>query len=137
MKKLTNFVLSQNNTFIIKSFLSLLLQFYQQDQREFKSMQFVDMDSRTPPHVCFNNVKEEKLCHAFTENSAKIAVNLTLGQPTNTEEIDEWCAYPISDYISCRIPSNLQSDVQINKTCSVQCKLEDPYTTPGKFSISI
>lgn len=86
---------------------------------------------RTPPHICYENAEEEKLCHAFTNNTERIAVNATLGQPTNTEEIEEWCAYPVSDYFSCRIPLSLQN-MEINKTCSVQCKLEDPYTTNGK-----
>ena len=100
-----------------------------QEQLQWKSLKMGNMD-KTPPHVCFNNAKQEKVCHAFTNNSGKTILNVTIAQPTNNEEIDEWCAYPISDYISCRIPSSLQLE-QINKTCSVQCKLEDPYTTPG------
>ncbi|XP_051175961.1 uncharacterized protein LOC127291081 isoform X2 [Leptopilina boulardi] len=100
-----------------------------QEQYDKKSLLSVNMD-RTPPHICYKNAEEGKLCHAFTNNTERIAVNATLGQPTNTEEVDEWCAYPVSDYFSCRIPSSLQT-MEINKSCSVQCKLENPYTTPG------
>ena len=69
----------------------------------------------------------------YTEYSNDVLVNATLKQATNAAETQEWCTYPILEYFSCRIPSQLETKMaEINQTCSVECDLNEPYTITGE-----
>lgn len=90
-----------------------------------------DSNDNEPPHLCFNN-SDNFVCHVYTEYSNDVLVNATLKQATNAAETQEWCTYPILEYFSCRIPSQLETKMaEINQTCSVECDLNEPYTITG------
>lgn len=88
-----------------------------------------------PPHLCFHE-GENKVCHVYTSDTGSLPVNASFREASNTRNKQEWCAYPISEEFTCRIPRKLEADMaKFNQTCSVECDILDPFVLPGKFTM--
>ncbi|EZA56010.1 uncharacterized protein LOC105278708 isoform X2 [Ooceraea biroi] len=104
----------------------------QDDHDEAKKTRRYVMAENEPPHLCFKD-EDEVVCHVYTEYSGNLPVNGSLGQALNPENEEEWCAYPMTDYFACRIPSELEARMAaFNQSCSIECDLVDPYL-PGSL----
>lgn len=89
------------------------------------------MLDKEPPHLCFKE-GDNVVCHVYTEYSGTLPVNATLGQALNNASDRDWCAYPLSEYFTCRIPPELQVKMaEVYQSCSIECDLVDAYTMPG------
>lgn len=84
-----------------------------------------------PPHLCFNK-NENSYCQVYTQDSGHMPVNASFRQAINARDKNEWCAYPISEDIHCRIPKSLEySMAEFNQTCTIECDMFDPFMLPG------
>ncbi|XP_044579842.1 uncharacterized protein LOC123261971 isoform X1 [Cotesia glomerata] len=86
-----------------------------------------------PPHLCFHE-GDSKVCHVYTSDTGSLPVNASFRQASNTRNKHEWCAYPITEDFTCRIPRKLEADMaKFNQTCSVECDILDPFVLPGSI----
>ncbi|XP_014486309.1 PREDICTED: uncharacterized protein LOC106750455 isoform X2 [Dinoponera quadriceps] len=104
-----------------------------QDHEETRKTRRYIIAENEPPHLCYKDEDDNVVCHVYTEYSGSLQVNGSLGQALNAENEKEWCAYPVAEYFSCRIPPDLEIRIQaeFNQSCSIECDLIDPYTLPG------
>ncbi|XP_066594151.1 uncharacterized protein SP1173 [Prorops nasuta] len=92
-----------------------------------KTRRYVIAESE-PPHLCFNQ-NDNVVCHVYTEYSASLPVNASLAKAINSDDKEEWCAYPVTQYFSCRIPPELEARMaEFHQSCLIECDLTDPYT---------
>ncbi|CAK9811870.1 Major facilitator superfamily domain-containing protein 6 [Anthophora plagiata] len=101
-----------------------------EDQEETKKLRRFAMPDSEPPHLCFKE-GDNVVCHVYTKYSDNLAINATLGQALNNERDQDWCAYPLTEYFTCRIPPELEIGMaDAYQSCSIECDLVDPYTLP-------
>lgn len=100
----------------------------QEQQETIKTRRFASLENE-PPHLCFKE-GDNIVCHVYTKYSGNLAINATLKQASNESDKD-WCAYPLTEYFTCRIPPELE----VSQSCSIKCDLVDPYTLPGTITL--
>ncbi|XP_053986374.1 uncharacterized protein LOC128880374 isoform X2 [Hylaeus volcanicus] len=99
-----------------------------------KTRRFVTDDSE-PPHLCFKE-GDNVVCHVYTEYTGTLPVNATLGQASSNSSDRDWCAYPLAEYFTCRIPPELRARMaEVYQSCSIECDLVDPYTLPDSVLV--
>ncbi|XP_029155210.1 uncharacterized protein LOC114928293 isoform X2 [Nylanderia fulva] len=103
-----------------------------EDLEETKKTRRYVMAENEPPHLCCKDENDNIICHVYTEYSGVLPVNGSFRQALNPENEEEWCAYPMAEYFSCRIPPELEVRMaEFNQSCSIECDLVNPYTLPG------
>ncbi|KAK1130583.1 hypothetical protein K0M31_018708 [Melipona bicolor] len=106
---------------------------YAQEQEEIKKTRKFAMPESEPPHLCFKE-GDNIVCHVYTKYTGILATNATLKQALNNESDQDWCAYPLAEYFTCRIPLELEM-AEVYQSCSIKCDLVDPYTLPDSVLV--
>ncbi|XP_043509241.1 uncharacterized protein LOC122528313 isoform X1 [Frieseomelitta varia] len=106
-----------------------------QEQDEIKKTRRFAMPESEPPHLCFKE-GDNVVCHVYTKYTGILATNATLKQALNNESEQDWCAYPLAEYFTCRIPLELETRMaEVYQSCSIECDLVDPYTLPDSVLV--
>ncbi|KAK0176210.1 hypothetical protein PV328_000368 [Microctonus aethiopoides] len=100
------------------------------DLQKVKQKRYVIAESE-PPHLCFHD-GINYACHVYTNNTGSLPVNASFREASNARQKQEWCAYPIAEDFTCRIPFEMESKMaEFNQSCSIECEILDPFMLPG------